>query len=77
MLCLDEATVCKPVVERELQFYQNCPQSLRTFTPGFYGVIKVDVVTDGDYITLVGSSPKNYTPKTSKFKRYNNFLLFE
>ncbi|KAL1129083.1 hypothetical protein AAG570_013614 [Ranatra chinensis] len=70
MLCLDEATVCKPVVEKELEFYECLPGELHPFTPEYYGVIKVKVLPDGEYISLVGTAPNNYTPKlSSNFKR--------
>lgn len=70
MLCLDDATVCKPLVERELQFYENLPSPLRNFTPKFYGVIKVNVIKQGEYFTLVGCTPSWYTPKqTGKIRK--------
>ncbi|XP_046659387.1 inositol hexakisphosphate kinase 3-like isoform X2 [Homalodisca vitripennis] len=65
MLCLDEATVCKPVVEREQLFYESLPESLRSFVPRYYGIIKVRLIQEGEYITLLASSPDNYSPKPS------------
>ena len=32
MLCLDEATVCKPLLTREKAFYENLPDILKPFT---------------------------------------------
>uniref|UniRef100_A0A1B6EQX8 Kinase n=1 Tax=Cuerna arida TaxID=1464854 RepID=A0A1B6EQX8_9HEMI len=65
MLCLDEATVCKPVVQREQLFYETLPESLRSFVPHYYGIIKVRLIQDGEYITLLATCPDNYSPKPS------------
>jgi hypothetical protein len=32
-LQLDQSTVCKPLIPRELSFYLNAPPDIRTFTP--------------------------------------------
>ncbi|KAK7871697.1 hypothetical protein R5R35_009054 [Gryllus longicercus] len=69
MLCLDEATVCKPLVPRELKFYQTLPEPVQKFVPKFYGVIQVQVVQeDGGYVTLIANPPDCYKPKTSNNK---------
>lgn len=65
MLCLDEATVCKPVVNQELRFYETVPERLKRFMPLYYGTVKVNTIKDGDYITLSATKPHNYSPKTS------------
>ncbi|XP_026280090.1 inositol hexakisphosphate kinase 3-like [Frankliniella occidentalis] len=66
MLCLDEATVCKPLVKRELQFYETLPEAVSKFTPHFYGVIQVNVQTEEeDYVTLNATPPKFYKPISS------------
>lgn len=71
MLCLDDSTVCKPVVEREKQFYETLPESLKSFSPQYYGVIKVFLLQENDYISLAAASPSKYTPKsTSSLKRW-------
>lgn len=36
-LQLDESTVCKPLIPRELSFYLNAPPEIRTFTPQWKG----------------------------------------
>ncbi|OQR66521.1 inositol hexakisphosphate kinase 1-like [Tropilaelaps mercedesae] len=41
MLLLDKSTLCKPLIQRELQFYINMPRELRPFTPQHKGVIRV------------------------------------
>jgi inositol-hexakisphosphate kinase len=70
MLCLDQATVCKPLVPRELQFYQTVPDSVRKFTPKFYGVVKVRVVQEEEgYVTFLAAPPERYTPIQSNDKR--------
>ncbi|KAJ9591769.1 hypothetical protein L9F63_001705 [Diploptera punctata] len=69
MLCLDEATVCKPLVPRELNFYETLPDPVRKFTPKFYGVIQVRVVQEeGGYVTLLATPPDCYTPIQSNGK---------
>ncbi|KAF4527415.1 hypothetical protein B566_EDAN015314, partial [Ephemera danica] len=40
MLSLDAGTVCKPLVARELRFYQTLPDAVRRFSPAFYGIIQ-------------------------------------
>lgn len=66
MLCLDEATVCKPLVKRELQFYETIPEAVRKFTPHFYGVIQVNVQPEEEgYVTLTANPPKFYQPVSS------------
>lgn len=66
MLCLDEATVCKPMVNQELQFYETIPECLKQFMPHYYGTVKVYPIQDGDYITLSATKPSKYSPKPSK-----------
>lgn len=71
MLCLDDRTVCKPIVEREQHFYETLPESLKTFTPKYYGIIKVHLIEDEDYIMLAATLPNQYTPHSSSgFKRW-------
>lgn len=65
MLCLDESTVCKPVVENEQLFYENLPKILTPYVPLYYGTIKVSLIQDGDYITFKATTPDNYEPKPS------------
>ena len=36
-LQLDQSTVCKPLIPRELSFYLNAPPDIRTFTPQYKG----------------------------------------
>lgn len=69
MLCLDQATVCKPLVPRELQFYETLPDSVRKFTPKFYGVVKVHIVQEEGYVTLIATPPEQYKPIQSNDKR--------
>lgn len=37
MLLLDSATICKPLIVRELNFYRNIPPEIKPFTPEFKG----------------------------------------
>ena len=36
-LQLDQSTVCKPLIPRELSFYLNAPPEVRSFTPKYKG----------------------------------------
>lgn len=61
MLSLDEATVCKALIPRELQFYQTLPAVVKKFTPTFHGVISVRTVHDSDgYLRFLARPPPNY-----------------
>lgn len=71
MLSLDEATVCKSLTPREMQFYQTLPQAVRKFTPGFHGVIRVRIMYDRDgYVHFFSQPPPNYRPKEQAKTRY-------
>ncbi|XP_018494373.1 inositol hexakisphosphate kinase 1 [Galendromus occidentalis] len=50
MLLLDKSTLCKPLINRELQFYLDMPRDLRPFTPQHKGVIRVHSYSDDDSI---------------------------
>ena len=70
MLCLDACTVCKPLVPRELEFYETLPELLRKFTPKFYGVIQVRIIQDEDgYLTFSTRPPDTYKPRDSSVSR--------
>lgn len=61
MFSLDEITVCKPLITRELHFYESMPDQMKQFAPEYKGVIKVNFVEDADgYVTLVAYPPKSY-----------------
>jgi len=60
MLCLNDNTVCKPLINRELQFYQTMPEPLHEFTPEFRGVVEVSFHEDASgYITVTAFIPKH------------------
>lgn len=46
MLLLDQGTLCKPLIPRELHFYLNLPREMRQFTPSYKGVIQVHCADD-------------------------------
>lgn len=41
MLTLDQSTLCKPLIPRELLFYLNVPEELVKFVPAYKGVIQI------------------------------------
>ncbi|XP_046396564.1 inositol hexakisphosphate kinase 1-like isoform X2 [Ischnura elegans] len=63
MLCLDGATVAKPLVVREQRFYETLPASLRPFVPSFLGALEVHVLQgEGGYVTHAAAPPPLYKP---------------
>ncbi|CAN8001521.1 unnamed protein product [Ixodes hexagonus] len=64
MLCLDEVTLCKPLILQELRFYENLPDVLKPFTSEYKGnlipqsgVVEVALSEDPDgYLTLTAHS---------------------
>ncbi|XP_077495720.1 inositol hexakisphosphate kinase 1-like [Amblyomma americanum] len=53
MLCLDEFTLCKPLILQELKFYENLPDDIKPFTSEYKGVVEVALLEDPDgYLTL-------------------------
>eukprot|EP00088_Acartia_fossae_P055532 TRINITY_DN6443_c0_g2_i2.p1 TRINITY_DN6443_c0_g2~~TRINITY_DN6443_c0_g2_i2.p1 ORF type:complete len:449 (+),score=91.23 TRINITY_DN6443_c0_g2_i2:94-1440(+) len=61
LFCLDSLTVCKPLEQREFNFYSSLPNTLIPFTPHFKGTMNVEVTEDQDgYITLKGLPPESY-----------------
>ncbi|XP_076327018.1 inositol hexakisphosphate kinase 1-like [Tachypleus tridentatus] len=41
MLLLEPDTLCKPLIQRELHFYQNVPREMKRFVPDYKGVMQV------------------------------------
>jgi len=61
LFCLDSLTVCKPLEQREFNFYCSLPHTLIPFTPHFKGTMNVEVTEDPDgYIILKGLPPESY-----------------
>ncbi|XP_064486295.1 inositol hexakisphosphate kinase 1-like [Ornithodoros turicata] len=57
MLCLDEHTLCKPLIPQELTFYETLPDILKPFTSQYKGVVEVALSEDADgYLTLTAHS---------------------
>jgi len=67
LFCLDPLTVCKPLEQREYNFYANLPNTLIPFTPNFIGSMKVQISEDDEgYISLKGLPPNTYRRKCSR-----------
>lgn len=61
MLCLDESTVCKPLLMREKRFYENFPELLKPFSALYRGSIQVTCTEDiGGYLKLTTYPPADY-----------------
>lgn len=57
MLCLDEHTLCKPLIPQELSFYEALPDVLKPFTSQYKGVVEVVLSEDSDgYLMLTAHS---------------------
>ncbi|RWS26513.1 Inositol hexakisphosphate kinase 1-like protein [Leptotrombidium deliense] len=41
LMLLDEATICKPLIQRELLFYVNIPKELIDFVPSYKGAVQI------------------------------------
>ncbi|CAG0918253.1 unnamed protein product [Notodromas monacha] len=58
ILSLDENTVCKPLVRREVEFYKSLPSSMKEFTAEFKGIVEVSSIEDENgAITLLAKAP--------------------
>ena len=62
MLCLDESTVCKPLLPKEKIFYETMPDLLKPFSAQYRGSIEVTFLTEdvGGYLTLKAYPPDGY-----------------
>ncbi|XP_043934521.1 inositol hexakisphosphate kinase 2 [Protopterus annectens] len=47
VLCFNEKTLCKPLIQRECQFYESLPSDMQKFTPKYKGVVSVNFEEDG------------------------------
>lgn len=41
LMLLDQSTLCKPLVQRELLFYLNIPRELQEYVPNYKGVVEI------------------------------------
>lgn len=58
ILSLDDSTVCKPLVRREVEFYKTLPSSMKEFTAEFKGIVEVSSIEDENgAITLFAKAP--------------------
>ncbi|CAG7837856.1 unnamed protein product [Allacma fusca] len=70
ILCLDERTVCKPLIKQELKFYEMLPSSMKKFTPEYRGVVQVRFEEDQDgYIRVAAYPPKSFRYKMSSSEK--------
>jgi hypothetical protein len=61
---------CKPLNDREHNFYRTLPHVLHPFTPKFEGVMSVAMHEDENgYITLMGTPPNCYGLKQNRCHR--------
>ncbi|KAG8231313.1 hypothetical protein J437_LFUL006969 [Ladona fulva] len=78
MLCLDGATVAKPLVFREQRFYETLPATLRPFVPSFHGALEVHVLQgEGGYVTHAAAPPPLYRPHLGMRTRRSRIRLHD
>ena len=59
---------CKPLNDREHNFYRTLPLVLHPYTPKFEGIMSVALHEDENgYITLMGTPPNCYGLKQNRF----------
>lgn len=76
MLCLDESTVCKPLLVREKAFYENLPDLLKPFTAQYRGTIQVTCNEDaGGYLTLTTYPPVGLALEGTPTAKHRYFKL--
>lgn len=76
-MCLDEATVCKPLLTREKAFYENLPEILKPFTAQYRGSIQVTCTEDiGGYLTLTTYPPDGYIAYSESAQPMKHRLLY-
>eukprot|EP00096_Caligus_rogercresseyi_P004298 TRINITY_DN1850_c0_g1_i2.p1 TRINITY_DN1850_c0_g1~~TRINITY_DN1850_c0_g1_i2.p1 ORF type:complete len:359 (-),score=119.27 TRINITY_DN1850_c0_g1_i2:206-1282(-) len=69
LVSLDDFTLCKPLNLKELQFYQNLPDSLTPFTPSYKGTMRAFACEDDQgYISIVGTPPPSLEKSILKSK---------
>ncbi|KAL3869907.1 hypothetical protein ACJMK2_042530 [Sinanodonta woodiana] len=75
VLRFNETTLCKPLIPRELYFYETVPRELKKFLPEYRGVIEVQMHEDSDgYITLMGYPPSENS-SDSQHSSSKDFIL--
>nr|AFK10665.1 inositol hexaphosphate kinase 2 [Callorhinchus milii] len=84
VLRFNDTTICKPLIQREHQFYETLPPEMRRFTPQYKGVISVSFEEDeegnlsliayplsGDQVDLENVDNSDCEPK-NKLIRWSN-----
>ncbi|NXH46474.1 IP6K2 kinase, partial [Dicaeum eximium] len=84
VLRFNDKTICKPLIQREHQFYETLPTEMRKFTPQYEGVVSVSFEEDedgnlcliayplnGDHDNLENLDNSDCEPKT-KLLRWTN-----
>ena len=65
---------CKPLNDREHNFYRTLPLVLHPYTPKFEGIMSVALHEDENgYITLMGTPPNCYGLKQNRFVTIAHF----
>lgn len=73
MLQLDDSTICKPLINQEMNFYDSAPLCLKEFMPEFRGVIEVTFSEDKDgYLCLTSYLPSSYKFSKGRFSSSNS-----
>jgi len=65
-LQLDQSTVCKPLIPRELSFYLNAPPEIQSFIPHYKGVIQTWNVEGQQYLRRFGTDEVSVAAEVSE-----------
>lgn len=57
VLRFNDKTICKPLIQREHQFYETLPPEMRRFTPQYKGMCKHIFYENCIYVFILAFSP--------------------
>ncbi|KAJ8314045.1 hypothetical protein KUTeg_008606, partial [Tegillarca granosa] len=58
VLQINKSTICKPYLDREVNFYNHLPEELKEFTPSFQGVIEVKCSSSNESFVFYSDIPQ-------------------
>lgn len=58
VLQINKSTICKPYLDREVNFYNHLPEELKEFTPSFQGVIDVKCSSSNESFVFYSDIPQ-------------------
>src|ERR1700755_1871888 len=71
-----DQTICKPVNNRELTFYETLPEELKPFVPEFRGLIEVEFNENSEgYLTITAKPVPNSYISDSNFQQKTKYRI--